>query len=154
LASSDEYGPVPESDLNDNSMTECWGETISCGEKSTVTLLKKLDALHRRAPNERIDPPAFVRHFEDAAKIVLAEASLAPLPHGLDARMLAIEMEREKQLAGLPSSFDPAFQIPANPRGDAIRAASDAIAPMFWGKRIPIDEACSTISAWIRRRLE
>jgi hypothetical protein len=61
---------------------------------------------------------------------------------------------KEKQLAGLPSSFDPAFQIPANPRGDAIRAASDAIAPMFWGKRIPIDEACSTISAWIRRRLE
>jgi len=120
----------------------------------TVTLLEKLDALHRRVPNERIDPAAFVRHFEDAAKIVLAEASLPPLPRGLDARMLAIEMEAEKQIAGLPSSSDPAFQIPATPRGNAIRAASDAIAPMFWGNRIPIDDACSTISAWIRRRLE
>ena len=125
-----------------------------CCVHPTVTLLEKLDALHRRVPNERIDPAAFVRHFEDAAKIVLAEASLPPLPRRLDARMLAIEMEKEKQIAGLPSSSDQAFQIPATPCGDAILASIDAIAPMFWGKRIPIDDACSTIRVWIRRTLE
>ena len=41
-----------------------------------VTLLEKLDALHRRFPNERLEAATFVRHFEDAARIIAAERSL------------------------------------------------------------------------------
>jgi len=82
----------------------------------------------------------FVRHFEDSAKIILAESSLPSL-----------EMEAEKQIVELPTSDDPAFAIPSTPRGHAIRLAYDAIAAMFWGRRIPLDDACRTISEWIRR---
>jgi hypothetical protein len=120
----------------------------------TVTLLEKLDALRRRVGNKRIDPGAFVRHFEDAAKIVLGEDLLPSLPEGYDPRSLAVEMAAEKQIVGLPTSDDPAFELEANPRGDAIRAAFDEMAPMFWGQRIPLDEACATIRAWIRRTIE
>ena len=38
-----------------------------------VTLVEKLDALQRRVPRVDVAPATFVRHFEDAAQIVLAE---------------------------------------------------------------------------------
>jgi len=119
-----------------------------------VTLIEKLDALRRRAGNETVDPPAFVRHFEDAAKIVLGAQSLPSLPDDYDVRALAAEMEAKRQIAGALTSEDPAFEIPVGPRGDAIRAASDAISPMFWGPRVPLDDACRTIRTWIRRTIE
>ena len=101
-----------------------------------------------------IVPAAFVRHFEEAAKIILSESSLPSLPGGYDPRSLAIEMESQKQIAGLPAFDDAAFEIPSSARGDAIRDAFDAIAPMFWGPRIPLEETCYTISSWIRRSLQ
>jgi hypothetical protein len=35
-----------------------------------VTLLEKLDALHRRFPNDKAEPQTFVRHYEDAARLL------------------------------------------------------------------------------------
>ena len=61
-----------------------------------VTLLEKLDALHRRVPNEKAEPAAFVRHFEDAARVIRAQSSLPPLPGYEDARALASDMLRQK----------------------------------------------------------
>ena len=73
-----------------------------------VTLLEKLDALHRRVPRTEVAPATFVRHFEDAARIIAGERGL-PRLEGYDGpRALAEEMLAERQLAALPSAADEA----------------------------------------------
>jgi hypothetical protein len=113
-----------------------------------VTLIEKLDALHRRFPNEKSEPATFVRHFEDAARVIAAAARLPPLKDHADVRALADDMLAQKQLAALPSSMDPAFEPAVGPRWQAIRAAHAAIGQMFWGPRIPIEDACARIREW------
>jgi Nucleotidyl transferase AbiEii toxin, Type IV TA system len=114
-----------------------------------VTLLEKLDALHRRVPNEKTEPASFVRHFEDAAKVINAQSSLPALTGYEDARALAAEMLHQKQIAAIPSAADPAFALAPGARTDAVQAAHAAIVPMFWGPRISLNDACATIRAWI-----
>lgn len=116
-----------------------------------VTLLEKLDALHRRFPNEKVEPATFVRHFEDAARVIGAEASLPPLPEHAGIRALADDMLAQKQIAALPDSADAAFTPADGPRWDTIRAAHRVIDPMFWGPRVPLVEAGATIRAWTAR---
>ncbi len=116
-----------------------------------VTLLEKLDALHRRFPNEKTEPGAFVRHFEDAARVIAAVADLPLLSEFPDVKALANEMLSQKQLARPPTSEDPAFEAGVGPRWESIRSAHNAIAPMFWGPRIELDDTCSAIRAWIRQ---
>jgi hypothetical protein len=72
-----------------------------------------------------------------------------------DVRALADDMvtRRPKQIEALPSSEDPAFASGGGRRWDAIRAAHAAIAPMFWGPRISLEDACGTIRDWIARNL-
>lgn len=111
-----------------------------------VTLLEKLDALHRRFPSVT-EPANFVRHYEDAARVIAAVASLPPLPDH-DARSLATEMLAQKQLAGLPTSTDPAFAPVDDPRWKAIHGAHAAVGQMFWGPRISLDDTCATIREW------
>jgi hypothetical protein len=118
-----------------------------------VTLLEKLDALQRRVPREDVEPAVFVRHFEDAAQIVLAEESLPPLEEHADVGELAAAMLRERQIARMPSATDEAFVLPPGPRRDAIAAEHAVIAPMFWGPRIGLSEACDALRAWIAARL-
>ena len=119
-----------------------------------VTLLEKLDALHRRVPNENAAPAAFVRHFEDAARVIAAEKSLPALDEYASVRELAQEMLAQKQLVALPSSEDPAFLLLDGERTKRIHAAHAAISPMFWGRRIGLDEACTTIRQWGRHNFE
>src|SRR5262249_12703466 len=95
-----------------------------------VTLLEKLDALHRRFPNDKADPATFVRHYEDAARIVGAEASLPLLADHADVRALADDMLVQKQIAALPSFADAAFTPSDRARWDAISASHAAIAAM------------------------
>jgi hypothetical protein len=119
-----------------------------------VTLIEKLDALQRRVPIEANEPAAFVRHFEDAARIIEAEASLPALADYPDVRALAEDMLAKHQIRALPRSTDPAFALPQGLRTEAIRRASDAITPMFWGPRMTLDAACVAIRTWISARLE
>lgn len=116
-----------------------------------VTLLEKLDALHRRVPKTSIEPAVFVRHFEDAAKLIAAESTLPNLADYADVLALANDMMREGQIAMLPNASDAAFNVGHDPRWESIREAYSAIAPMFWGPRVPLDEACASIRDWIRR---
>jgi len=117
-----------------------------------VTLLEKLDAISRRAPQERIDPAVFARHFEDAARIILAAGTLPDLDGYATVGALAEEMVAEsRQIAVLPRADDPAFALPPGERTRAIRQAYAAIAPMYWGKRMDLDDACGTIRDWIAR---
>ena len=45
-----------------------------------VRLVEKLDALHQSVPREEAAPTTFVRHFEDAARVIHGSAKLPPLP--------------------------------------------------------------------------
>jgi hypothetical protein len=115
-----------------------------------VTLLEKLDAIHRRFPNEKCEAATFVRHFEDAARIIAGVADLPPLKGHADVRALADDMlgQKPRQLDVRPSARDPGFAPVASTRWDEIRAAYEAIAQMFWGPRVPLDEACAGIREW------
>lgn len=118
-----------------------------------VTLLEKLDALHRRFPNDGAEAPTFVRHYEDAALVISSFTKLPALADHANVRALADDMLAQKQIAVLPLAGDPALAPGDNARWEAIRAAHAAIAPMFWGPRIPLDEACAAIRDWIVAQL-
>jgi hypothetical protein len=112
-----------------------------------VTLLETLDALSRRYGRETIEADAFVRHYEDAARIVRALDRLPPSE--ISARTLADDMLAQKDVAALPSAYDPSLVLDDPAKRAAVEQAYDRIAPMFWGPRIPLDEACGTLRDWV-----
>jgi hypothetical protein len=118
-----------------------------------VTLVEKLDALHRRVGNPVIEPASFVRHFEDAARVIAGQGALPPLAEYPTVRALAEDMLGQRQVATVPEADDPAFAPDDGERWVAIRRGYDAIAPMYWGPRIPLEDACATIRAWISASL-
>ncbi len=113
-----------------------------------VTLIEKLDAIRRRF-SSNAEPAQFVRHYEDAARIIEAAPKLMPLDDYDNVRAVATEMLAQKQIACLANGRDSAFTPTALPRWDAIRDAHAAVGQMFWGSRIPIDDACITIRKWV-----
>jgi hypothetical protein len=114
-----------------------------------VTLLEKLDALRRRFPNDGASPATFVRHYEDAARVIAAVATLPAVADHAGARALAAEMLAQKQIVALPVATDLALAPSEEPRWEAIRAAHAAIGPMFWGQRVSLDEACAALRTWV-----
>lgn len=118
-----------------------------------VTLIEKIDGICRRFQNERTEPAAFVRHYEDAAHIIRGAGSLPSLADYADVSALANEMLAQRQITVAPSTRTPAFVPDGGPRWTAIRAAHAAIAPLFWGPRLSLDESCTVIRDWIIRAL-
>ncbi len=117
-----------------------------------VTLLEKLDAIGKRFAKDA-EPPTFVRHFEDAAQVIAGGSALPRLGSHADPMELATEMLDERQLAALPDATDAAFAPDSSARWKAVKAAHAAIAPMFWGPRIPLEDACAAIRGWIGSHL-
>ena len=114
-----------------------------------VTLLEKLDALIRRLPREDAAPATFVRHVEDAARIVRARASLPRLADYASVRALADEMLAQKQIATLPTSAHAAFAPNDSDRSRAVRHTHEAIGPMFWGPRLSVEDSFADVRAWL-----
>ena len=112
-----------------------------------VTLLEKIDALSRRYNRDVVEADAFVRHYEDAARIIVALDRLPPIE--TTALALAEDMLAEKGIAALPSANDPSLVLDDPDKRASVERAYAKIAPMFWGKRIPLDEACATIREWV-----
>jgi hypothetical protein len=112
-----------------------------------VTLLEKLDALSRRYGRDTIEADGFVRHYEDAARIVRALDRL--LPSAVSARALAEDMLARKDVAALPNSDDPSLMLGDSAKRAAVETAYARIAPMFWGPRIPLEDACQTLRSWV-----
>jgi hypothetical protein len=112
-----------------------------------VTLLEKLDAMARRYGREEIDADAFVRHYEDAAQIVRAAKELPDA--GMTAAELAQDMLREADIGVVPTPDEPALRLADREKRAAVELAYRKIAPMFWGPRIPLDEACAVIRGWL-----
>ena len=114
-----------------------------------VTLLEKLEAIGRRFPNDHDEPAKFVRHFEDAARTIDAMKELPKLKDYEDVSGLVADMRAKKDLKASPRADDPAFAPRESQRWADIRTAHAEIAPMFWGPRIPLDNACAKIRDWI-----
>lgn len=112
-----------------------------------VTLLEKIDATSRRWSRGDLPARAFVRHYEDAARIVEALPGLPAVAAGLD--VLVAEMLEERQLRVRPWVDDPAFVLAPGERTDEVRAAWEDLRPLFWGARVPLDEAGRRVRRWI-----
>lgn len=116
-----------------------------------VTLIEKLDAITRRYHRaaDRFEAASFARHYEDAARIIRAEASLP----GIECSVaeLTRTMYAEHQIRKLVSPDDEAFVLPEEVRSQRIQAGYAAIGGMFWGTRMTLAEACETIIEWLRR---
>lgn len=114
-----------------------------------VTLLEKLDALSRRFKRDVIEADGFVRHYEDAACIVRALDRLPATE--LSALELAKDMFAEKGIVAMPSAEDPSLWLDDDKKRASVEQAYLKIAPMFWGPRISLDDACATIREWVDR---
>jgi len=112
-----------------------------------VTLFEKLDAMARRYGRDDMEADSFVRHYEDAAQIIRAEDRLPDM--GMTEAALAQDMLAGKDIAALPSPDEPVLVLADPDKRTAIDKAYAKIAPMFWGPRVPLLEACDTIRAWL-----
>jgi hypothetical protein len=113
-----------------------------------VTLIEKLDAISSRFRRGK-DASDFVRHYEDAAHIILEASRLPALAEYEGPSLLIKDMLAEKQIRWAPSADDPAFNSAGDDRWADIQATHGAIRGMFWGPRIELTEATAVIRAWI-----
>ena len=111
-----------------------------------VTLLEKLDAITRHY-ERGAEPPAFIRHYEDAARIVLAQPDLPALDWSTE--RLVEEMTVTRDLRMRPSADHDAFTLADADRRDDLEQAHQAIALMFFGERISLTRSCQIIREWI-----
>lgn len=114
-----------------------------------ATLIEKLEAIERRYHREdRFEPATFVRHYEDAARIIRQAGELRPL--GQAPLELARQMVERRQIRALPDPEGEAFRLNDEAKRELVERAYEAIQHMFWGPRIPLTEACETITAWLQ----
>ena len=114
-----------------------------------VTLIEKIDAISHRYARGEGNPAPFIRHYEDAARIIEAEGELPRLENGI--ATLVHKMAELKQIRRVPTSDDPAFAFKRGTRRSELENAYKAIDPMFWGKRLPLNTACEIIRRWLKR---
>jgi hypothetical protein len=69
----------------------------------------------------------------------------------MTAAQLAKDMLDQKDIAALPSPGEPALLLADPAKRVAVDRAYAKIAPMFWGPRIALDEACTAIRAWLKQ---
>lgn len=104
-----------------------------------VTLLEKVEAIHRRFSRDPFEPAGFIRHYEDVARILTSGA----IPSNEELRQLLAEMATEGDIREWPAPNDPALDPEVDPiRWDVLEAAWRALGPMFWGERISLP-ACA-----------
>lgn len=112
-----------------------------------VTCLEKLDAIARRFERGQA-APAFVRHYEDAARILTAWNQLPHLETDLPSLLRALAEDDHKPM---PAASHPAFQVdPQSERWQEIERAWKRIDSMFWGPRVKLDVACAMIQDFLK----
>lgn len=119
-----------------------------------VTLYEKASALQSRASRDDVDPSRYVRHYEDAVHIIRAwEAGRLPPVDGFDSpKALAAELLRTRDIKTLDPDH-PAFTLASPERAARQRQALDALAPYFWGPRVPLDDSTAEIRTWLANNL-
>jgi len=121
-----------------------------CCVHPLVTLFEKIDAMARRYERDVIEADSFVRHYEDAAQIIRVVLKLPEID--MTVLDLARDMVTKKDMRTLPSPDEPALRLEDSDKRKVIEKAYVKIAPMFWGDRISLDEACSTVRSWLGRQ--
>ncbi len=113
-----------------------------------VTLIEKLDAISRRFPRDPMEPAAFIRHYEDAARIITRRHELPPL--GIEVEALIEDMLGAKQIRHGPTAEDPGWLLrEGSPEKEALQQVHQSISPMFWGERFSLGECCEIIRSWL-----
>ena len=111
-----------------------------------VTLIEKLDAIAWRFEKNR-EPSEYIRHYEDAARIIQEEANLPPLEEPLTETAKA--MRPWLRLKRVAPAEHPAFAASAA-QDATMQAAYGAISPMYWAPRVSLKEACTLIREWCK----
>jgi len=115
-----------------------------------VTLFEKLDAIARRYERDPVEADTFVRHYEDVAQII---RSLDKLPAiEMTTAELVHDMVAKKDMRALPSPHEAALRLDNSDKREAVERAYARIAPMFWGPRLPRNEACTMIRSWLSQQ--
>jgi len=73
------------------------------------------------------------------------------LKMGMTPAKLAEDMLSQKDIAALPRPDEAALHLADPDKRAEVEWAHEKIAPMFWGTRTPLDEACAVIRAWLER---
>ena len=111
--------------------------------RARVTLVEKLDAIAWRFDKGR-DPSEYIRHYDDAARILEAEENLPPLGESFE--RLFEETESSLRLKKLAPANHSAF-IEGVAKSRDLQVAHEAIAPMFWSPPLPLERTCLRIRA-------
>lgn len=113
-----------------------------------AVLVEKLDAIRRRYHRTPMVAHEFIRHYEDAARIVLR---LQQGEHGgVDVGAMMAEMVGMKQIAGALIANDAAFALNDDAARMQLEKAHAIVAPMFWGPRLSLAESCRLIRDWLQ----
>ena len=119
---------------------------VRCLHPAAV-LVEKLDAIRRRYHRTPMVGQEFIRHYEDAARVVL---HLRQGEHrGINVATMMAEMVAMKQIAGPLTAADEAFGLNDAAARTELETAHALIAPMFWGSRISLGESCRLIREWL-----
>jgi hypothetical protein len=114
-----------------------------------VTLLEKLEAISKRF-ERGTDPADYVRHYEDASRIISSEAGLPALDGGLP--LLVREVLASKDLGRSLKAEDPAFSPVDGGAWPDIERARAARAALHWGApQRSLGVCCDLIRDWLRR---
>ena len=113
-----------------------------------VTLIEKLSIIVGKYNDSGCRAASFVRHYEDAAKIALAE--IDP-PDGYRLETLAAEMVASGGVLPLPPADHPALTLEHTGRRAELTAAHADLAGMCWGPRLTLADACRTLQWWVAK---
>lgn len=112
-----------------------------------VTLIEKLDAISKRYCRAEMRADSFIRHYEDAARIIMGIGCLPRIE--INPAELAKEMYFCRDILNFPAPDDPAFTLTDEKKLASLMESFHKINPMFWGPRLSIEESCSTIRSWL-----
>jgi hypothetical protein len=110
-----------------------------------VTCLEKLEAIARKFDKDKAGAD-FVRHYEDAARIIQHRDTLPEA--GFTVAALAELLDREDGKV-MPDPAHPAFNPDTGDRWAEIERAWAALAPIYWGPRLRLPEATSVLRAFL-----
>lgn len=105
-----------------------------------VTLLEKVEAIARAFDKKNRTATSFVRHYEDAFRIILSE-KLGPT----ELSKLLAEMKDAGDITNWPLSSHEAFQPNDSERWQEMEKAWQSIGSMFWGERHTLDRCAESI---------
>ena len=117
-----------------------------------VTLIEKFDAIAKRFERDEMDAAGFVRHYEDAARIV-ENANDLVFPDGRSVRELVREMRDMRQIAEIPSPTASCFCPTDDDKWNDLARAWERIDSWFWGDRLPLADCCAQIAQFIENEI-